>query len=46
MNKIIPYAEMQPAALAEIANDAAEQAEKHGRKSVQSAIVSLRISRF
>ncbi len=40
LNKIIPYAEMQPDALAEIANDAAEQAEKHGRKSVQSAIVA------
>lgn len=40
LNKIIPYADMQPDALAEIANDAAEQAEKHGRKSVQSAIVA------
>lgn len=40
MNKLISYADMQPDALAEIANDAAEQAEKHGRKSVQFAIVA------
>lgn len=42
LNKIVPYAEMQPEQLLEMANDAAEQVERRGRETVQHAIVAGR----
>lgn len=42
LNKIIPYSEMQPEQLLEMANDAADQVERRGRETVQHAIVAGR----